>query len=940
MRIEHNPLFLLAQMAYEEGIPEAAVIARPENRLLIKKCRNKRHYDEVIDFVCTSVLETNPYSELVPHLAATALKCASQNRIKGKVWGGLNLMAAQVLVCNLDVEGALRSLRKAQKAFLRAQDLRGYAITQVLTTSIGSLFFGKVSAKEMCSTWLTRSENPSRTDRKTRPHFLVAVALYSAGEYERAFQSISEWSKEVFGEEGERIRPLVDLLAASCLYGMGKYDQAYDLLVGIDEIPDSNLSPMLRIQVHLAAGVSLRSLGQYPQAIDRFKRAIELGEKEANPRLLLHGRMILAVTYLNCGEFEQAGRILFDATTNIGPNRGQLYQSECMARLGVMYGDIGRSDEGLTLLQSARQVFSRRNRPRQAAICDSYMAWIHAEAGNHTEAVELFQEVARSYRDLQSPMLSFEVAHGQGLAYLTAGNLEAARRHLEAGIAVLEMMRSGLRRDEYRLDFFASHYRIYFRLIDCLLKLGDSAAALEYLERLKSRNLADLLSGRDLGPRNATEQAIDEYRSLRLRMRALSLKMQRQDTTKGWFDEYFELYKEYDQLIGLLREKEPDFDPDQTGTISCEEIRKLVLDDQTALIELFPMDDKTVAFVFLPSEDVANTTVTIEDYTYEDVEHDLEKVRHKEDLEGLLEKLYTTIYVPIEPFLTGIKKLILIPYSGLHLIPLHAMFTVENGLRRYLVDDYLITYAPSAKILKASLKRDVTRGKEAFVAFSNPRDDLPYSIHEAESIARQFETQVVANVTRGNIIQHGLNAGVFHFTGHADGTALILHGEDQEKQRDLYDVGDIFTSLSTPNAWLVTLSACDTGKIRLGTTDEYIGLPSAFLHAGAATVICSLWSVSDLSTTLLMSKMYELIAEDRGKAQALREAQLWLKDPENESEHRVAIEKLGLRPALSSADGLKDSRRFKRVSTAADSIRLDDLHKPYYWAGFICTGAP
>ena len=159
-------------------------------------------------------------------------------------------------------------------------------------------------------------------------------------------------------------------------------------------------------------------------------------------------------------------------------------------------------------------------------------------------------------------------------------------------------------------------------------------------------------------------------------------------------------------------------------------------------------------------------------------------------------------------------------------------------------------------------------------------------------------------------------------------------------QRDRYDVGDIFTTLSTPNAWLVTLSACDTGKVRLETTDEYIGLPSAFLHAGAATVICSLWSVSDLSTTLLMSKMYELIAEGRGKAEALREAQLWLKDPERKLEHKEALERLGALEDQSAEGRLADVRRFRRTSTPNESVLLEDLHKPYYWAGFICTGAP
>lgn len=60
--------------------------------------------------------------------------------------------------------------------------------------------------------------------------------------------------------------------------------------------------------------------------------------------------------------------------------------------------------------------------------------------------------------------------------------------------------------------------------------------------------------------------------------------------------------------------------------------------------------------------------------------------------------------------------------------------------------------------------------------------------------------------------------------------------------------------------------------------DEHFGVLSRLLNAGAATVISYLWSVADISTSLLMRKMYELISRGEGKPESLREAQLWLKD--------------------------------------------------------------
>ncbi|MBM3301290.1 MAG: CHAT domain-containing protein, partial [Deltaproteobacteria bacterium] len=367
--------------------------------------------------------------------------------------------------------------------------------------------------------------------------------------------------------------------------------------------------------------------------------------------------------------------------------------------------------------------------------------------------------------------------------------------------------------------------------------------------------------------------------------------------------------------------------------------KSLISDASTALVELFPMSDKTVVFVVLHQRPVDETTVIIRDYTETDVADDMKAVRDKAQITDTLRKLYDRLLVPIKPYLTEVNKIIFVPYSGLHLLPLHAMFTEENGVRKYLVDDFMVTYAPSAKVLRQCLGMEKRGRDRGFVASADPTGNLPYSPHEAQAVARHFGAEVNRRSTRQEFISRGREAQIVHYTGHADGNALILHADKTSRQTDLYDVGDIFVSLDMPESSLVTLSACETGKVRLSKTDEYIGLPSAFLHAGAATVICSLWRVSDLSTTLLMGKMYELMDEGLGKAESLRAAQRWLKDPAKREEHLAEIRKFAPK-AVTSKGGVADSRRFRRTRGKVEAILPQDLHNPYYWAGFICTGAP
>jgi CHAT domain-containing protein len=89
---------------------------------------------------------------------------------------------------------------------------------------------------------------------------------------------------------------------------------------------------------------------------------------------------------------------------------------------------------------------------------------------------------------------------------------------------------------------------------------------------------------------------------------------------------------------------------------------------------------------------------------------------------------------------------------------------------------------------------------------------------------------------------------------------------------------EIFASLDLPFCRLVSLSACETGLVNRLVTDEYIGLASGFLYAGASNVVSSLWSVSDFSTAFLMIRFYQnLKNQDLSVCQALQAAQFWLR---------------------------------------------------------------
>jgi CHAT domain-containing protein len=73
---------------------------------------------------------------------------------------------------------------------------------------------------------------------------------------------------------------------------------------------------------------------------------------------------------------------------------------------------------------------------------------------------------------------------------------------------------------------------------------------------------------------------------------------------------------------------------------------------------------------------------------------------------------------------------------------------------------------------------------------------------------------------------------------------------------------------------LVTLSACESGRIHVTGGDELVGFSRAALAAGASSVVVSGWRVDDRTTACLMEQFYGGLLAGKGRASALRAAQL------------------------------------------------------------------
>ena len=131
------------------------------------------------------------------------------------------------------------------------------------------------------------------------------------------------------------------------------------------------------------------------------------------------------------------------------------------------------------------------------------------------------------------------------------------------------------------------------------------------------------------------------------------------------------------------------------------------------------------------------------------------------------------------------------------------------------------------------------------------------------------------------------------------------------------------------NAELVVLSACNTGQGTI-SGDGVIGLSRSFFAAGVKSLIVSLWSVEDLSTTLLIVKFYQFFQDGINPTLALNQAQRWLLDIKKpELEDWVLENRQFFDPTL-KINLKRKLRQFKDNESPFES--------PCHWAAFCIIG--
>jgi CHAT domain-containing protein len=234
--------------------------------------------------------------------------------------------------------------------------------------------------------------------------------------------------------------------------------------------------------------------------------------------------------------------------------------------------------------------------------------------------------------------------------------------------------------------------------------------------------------------------------------------------------------------------------------------------------------------------------------------------------------------LPIWEKLSEIDLINIIPHGPLHNLPFHALR--QNG--KFLMETHAVSYAPSSAILnycwnKSSVLEpgQLFNGTPLLVGVPDERaTQVSREVQELAKLIQESKVLLGESATLDEVKKASADCGLLHLAAHglfrpeAPLLSSIRLADQWMAVQDVYDL-DL-------KATLVTLSACETGLGHDAGGDEMVGLVRGFLHAGAKSLLVSLWMVDDKSMTELMTYFYGQWLAGKSKSQALRQAQLSL----------------------------------------------------------------
>ncbi len=674
-----------------------------------------------------------------------------------------------------------------------------------------------------------------------------------------------------------------------------QFDIASQLLLGDGAPPDA--ADLARSELLLDQASNYLALNLLSEAGAALGRCEQLYRAASQPYELAQCLLFHGLVRCRLEDFAGAQALLIEAERLFAGLDNRLWQNRVALALATLEAQSQNIESAVNRLDA---LLAQATNPKAASHAPDgwdIISWTEARLlrlrlhllGNELDqARALAAQIERDLQIFSLPQLALWLQHAFGQIEAASGNWGAARRYLEQAVNLLETQRSTLTIEEVRTSFLNDKSTIYADLVLALLAEPNSQGveeAFSVIERARSRALLERLLTALSSVEEADESAQQARRSeLQQQLHWLYNRLlsdpgsRRIDAT---IDD--EIRRRESALQQLEWQQAPQLFDAQPVDLAA--LQSSLADDQQSLV-FFIAGNEVMVFVIDRTQarlhrHLCSHTALQEaqrEWRFQLGRAEMSPLymnRHAARFEEAWRKALHSLYsLLIEPIITQLthKRLLIIPYGSLHLLPFHALWNSSE----FLLQRFEVSYAPSASMAVQSVsgkQGDCQFSSLAALAITDPA--IPAARNEVESAALSFASSLIyidEDATLAALQTAARSADVLHLATHGLFRPDNAFFSSLKLADGWVDVRQLYRLPLT--ARLVVLSACESGAGQVQGGDEVIGLARGFLGAGAETVVASLWNVHDASSARLMADFYHCFTENRSPATALRSAQL------------------------------------------------------------------
>lgn len=622
------------------------------------------------------------------------------------------------------------------------------------------------------------------------------------------------------------------------------------------------------------------STGDLPAAMRLMTESLEGAAQLPDTQSMVYAHNSLAEFYLKAGSRAAARRHL-EQSLAMNQRVAAIFRVIALVDLGTLESADSNVDVAHRTLMSALAMADRAGFGLQRAKSRAALSRLEVKRGRAAAALRWADDAVAIADSLQAPDAQIEALEARAAALEAARRSDASEGYLE-GIDLLESWRGRLALGDLRMGVAEPRWALYEGAVRTLLQKRRQSDALMVAERARARLLLEVMADRDAS-RPPTSPLEEAARLLRVRFE------ERAAVSRP--EEQAVLDREIVHLTDSLASLEAVESTRYPKPASIARLRSELLHEGQALLSFFWGDEDVYGW-WVTRDSIRSARLGSTDSLSALVDFlrgVIERAADDSAWVAPARSAFERLVAPLGP--AAVEEVLVVADGPLAHLPIEVL--IPPAAARPWGATARFIYGPSATVLLTLLNRPAQTGWErTMLALANPAGGsrsaasaerswadqerptpLPYAGPEARAIRDLFRE-------RGADLLIGSRATprrwldldpsryrYLHFAAHArvsdrrpEETHLVLSGSN------LYLPEIRRLRL---HADLVTLSACETALGRRVRGEGIIGLPHAFLSAGARGAVVTLWRIGDRSAADFMKDFYKEVHAGRNPADAL-----------------------------------------------------------------------